>query len=111
MKKIINDPMAFVDEMLEGILAAHPDQLKATEDPRALVRADAPVQGKVAILTGGGSGHLPVFLGYVGRRAWPMAAPWATCSRHPAPRRCTRLPWPRTAARGRSTCTATIPAT
>jgi len=66
MKKIINDPMAFVDEMLEGILAAHPNQLKATKDPRALVRADAPVQGKVAILTGGGSGHLPVFLGYVG---------------------------------------------
>jgi dihydroxyacetone kinase-like protein len=66
MKKIINDPMAFVDEMLEGILAAHPDQLKGTRDPRAIVRADAPAQGKVAILTGGGSGHLPVFLGYVG---------------------------------------------
>ena len=67
MKKIINDPMAFVDEMLEGILAAHPSQLKAANDPRAIVRADAPVQGKVAILTGGGSGHLPVFLGYVGK--------------------------------------------
>ncbi len=67
MKKIINDPMAFVDEMLEGILLAHPDQLKATSDPRAIVRADAPVAGKVAILTGGGSGHLPVFLGYVGQ--------------------------------------------
>lgn len=66
MKKIINDPMAFVDEMLEGILMAHPKQLRATRDPRAIVRADAPVQGKVAILTGGGSGHLPVFLGYVG---------------------------------------------
>ena len=66
MKKILNDPMAFVDEMLEGILAAHPDQLKATSDPRAIIRADAPVSGKVAILTGGGSGHLPVFLGYVG---------------------------------------------
>lgn len=67
MKKIINEPMAFVDEMLEGILAAHPDQLKATEDPRAIVRAAAPIEGKVAILTGGGSGHLPVFLGYVGQ--------------------------------------------
>lgn len=66
MKKIINEPEAFVDEMLEGILTAHPDQLKATADPRAIVRADAPVAGKVAILTGGGSGHLPVFLGYVG---------------------------------------------
>lgn len=68
MKKIINDPMAFVDEVLEGILQAHPTQLKAaSSDPRAIVRADAPVQGKVAIVTGGGSGHLPVFLGYVGK--------------------------------------------
>jgi len=67
MKKIINDPMAFVDETLAGILAAHPDQLAATADPRAIVRADAPVKGKVAIVTGGGSGHLPVFLGYVGQ--------------------------------------------
>jgi dihydroxyacetone kinase DhaK subunit len=67
MKKIINDPMQFVDEMLEGILLAHPDQLKGADDPRVVVRADAPVKGKVAILTGGGSGHLPVFLGYVGK--------------------------------------------
>jgi len=67
MKKIINGPEDFVDEMLEGILAAHADQLKATVDPRAIVRADAPVSGKVGILTGGGSGHLPVFLGYVGQ--------------------------------------------
>jgi dihydroxyacetone kinase len=67
MKKIINDPMAFVDEMLEGILAAHGDQLRAASDPRAILRADAPVAGKVAILTGGGSGHLPVFMGYVGK--------------------------------------------
>ncbi len=67
MKKIINKPAEFVDEMLAGILAAHPGQLRATTDPRAIVRADAPVAGQVAILTGGGSGHLPVFLGYVGR--------------------------------------------
>jgi len=68
MKKIINAPMGFVDEVLEGILMAHPDQLKAVEsDPRAIVRADAPVEGKVAILTGGGSGHIPLFLGYVGK--------------------------------------------
>ena len=67
MQKIINDPMAFVDEMLEGILAAHSDRLRAADDPRAIVRADAPVPGKVAIATGGGSGHLPVFMGYVGR--------------------------------------------
>ncbi|MGI6368659.1 MAG: dihydroxyacetone kinase subunit DhaK [Anaerolineae bacterium] len=67
MKKIINQPMDFVDEMLEGLLLAHGGALKAAEaDSRVILRADAPVAGKVAILTGGGSGHLPVFLGYVG---------------------------------------------
>jgi phosphoenolpyruvate---glycerone phosphotransferase subunit DhaK len=66
MQKLINRPDDFVDEMLEGILAAHPDQLRLGGDPRAIVRADAPVAGKVAIITGGGSGHLPVFMGYVG---------------------------------------------
>jgi phosphoenolpyruvate---glycerone phosphotransferase subunit DhaK len=65
MQKILNDPGLFVDEMLEGIVAAHPDRLKRPS-ARAIVRADAPVQGKVAIATGGGSGHLPVFMGYVG---------------------------------------------
>jgi len=68
MKKILNDPENFVDEMLEGLLMAHPDKLKAVEgNMRALVRADAPMAGKVGIVTGGGSGHLPVFLGYVGK--------------------------------------------
>lgn len=67
MKKLINSPDAFVDEMLEGLLLAHPGMLKAaSDDLRALVRSDAPLQGKVGIVTGGGSGHLPVFLGYVG---------------------------------------------
>jgi dihydroxyacetone kinase-like protein len=53
--------------MLDGLIKAHPDQLAYTEDIHAIVRADAPVEGKVALATGGGSGHLPVFLGYVGR--------------------------------------------
>jgi dihydroxyacetone kinase-like protein len=67
MKKIINHPEAFVDETIEGILLAHPNHLKrAPGTARGLVRADAPVGGKVAIATGGGSGHIPVFLGYVG---------------------------------------------
>jgi dihydroxyacetone kinase-like protein len=67
MKKILNRPEDFVPEMLEGLLAAHPDQLAYTEDIHAIVRADAPVADKVALATGGGSGHLPVFLGYVGK--------------------------------------------
>ena len=67
MKKLINHPEAFVDETIEGILLAHPGHLKrAPGTPRGLMRADAPVAGKVAIATGGGSGHIPVFLGYVG---------------------------------------------
>jgi len=68
MKKIINEPLRFVDEFLEGILLAHPDLVKTPgDDPRILVRADAPVAGKVGIVTGGGSGHLPLFKGYVGK--------------------------------------------
>lgn len=68
MQKILNNPVVFVDEMLDGILAAHPAQLRSVGgDNHALVRADAPRPGKVGIATGGGSGHLPLFLGYVGQ--------------------------------------------
>ena len=67
MKKIINKPADFVSEMLDGLLKAHPDQLAYEEELQCIVRADAPVEGKVALATGGGSGHLPVFLGYVGK--------------------------------------------
>ena len=68
MKKFINDPDSFVDEVIEGILAVHSDALRAASpDNRAIVRADAPIASQVGIVTGGGSGHLPVFLGYVGQ--------------------------------------------
>jgi dihydroxyacetone kinase-like protein len=67
MKKMINKPEDFVSEMLDGLLKAHPDQLSYAEDIQTIVRADAPVEGKVGLATGGGSGHLPVFLGYVGK--------------------------------------------
>ncbi len=68
MRKIINDPKNFVDEMIEGILAAHPEQLKCVNnDLRCLVRSDERKSGKVGLSTGGGSGHLPLFLGYVGK--------------------------------------------
>ncbi|MCR2815884.1 dihydroxyacetone kinase subunit DhaK [Microbacterium jiangjiandongii] len=68
MKKIINEPEAFVDEFVQGILLAHPGLVKTPgDDLRVLVRADAPQQGKVGIVTGGGSGHLPLFKGYVGK--------------------------------------------
>ena len=67
MQKLLNRPEDFVEEMLDGILNAHASELKRAQDPRAVVRADAPVNEKVGIATGGGSGHLPLFLGYVGR--------------------------------------------
>lgn len=67
MKKIINAPENFVDEFVEGILLAHPDLVRTPgDDLRVMVRADAPLAGKVGIVTGGGSGHLPLFKGYVG---------------------------------------------
>src|SRR5699024_10497710 len=68
MKKFINNPEEVVDEMLEGLLLAHSDKIKSVgeEDNHSLVKIDAPSNGKVAIVTGGGSGHLPLFLGYVG---------------------------------------------
>ena len=67
MKKLINDPFQVVDETIQGILKAYPNHLRLSKDsPRAMVRFDAPVKGKVGICTGGGSGHIPVFLGYVG---------------------------------------------
>ena len=67
-KKIINDPYQVVDEMVEGIVLAHSDLLKfANNNKRAVVRKDAPIKDKVGILIGGGSGHEPAFLGYVGK--------------------------------------------
>ena len=68
MKKLINDPNAVIDEMVDGIIAAHSGHLRRLDShPRAVVRTDAPVAGKVGILIGGGSGHEPTFIGYVGK--------------------------------------------
>jgi len=68
MKTFYNNDENYVNEMLKGILNAYPNMLKkANGEIRAITRADAPVNGKVSIVTGGGSGHLPVFMGYVGK--------------------------------------------
>lgn len=66
MKKILNDPNAYVDEMLEGLCLAHPELQRRGDGGRVIVRSRSAVPGKVGIVTGGGSGHLPVFLGYLG---------------------------------------------
>lgn len=66
MKKILNDPQNYVDEMLDGLVAAHPE-IYAKPAHRIIVRSGEKIKGKVGIVTGGGSGHLPVFTGYVGK--------------------------------------------
>lgn len=67
MKKILNNPSDYVDEMLAGLVAAHPEYYRLHGDGgRVVARAVAGAAGKVGIVTGGGSGHLPVFTGYVG---------------------------------------------
>lgn len=68
MKKLLNNPTDFVPEMLDGLLKAHSNMIAhAGDDLHCIVRVDAPLKGKVGLATGGGSGHLPVFLGYVGK--------------------------------------------
>jgi dihydroxyacetone kinase-like protein len=68
MKKICNDPYAYVDEMLQGLCAAHPECYRQLgPEGRVIARTDGPIEGKVGIVSGGGSGHLPVFTGYVGK--------------------------------------------
>jgi len=67
MKKILNDPHQYVEEMLEGLVAAHPQYYRRVgTQGRVIARANPPSSGKVGIVSGGGSGHLPVFTGYVG---------------------------------------------
>lgn len=75
MKKLINDPDAVVREALEGMEAAHGDLIRVMHDPKVIVRADAPVQGKVGIVSGGGSGHEPMHGGFVGRGMLDAACP------------------------------------
>lgn len=67
MQKFINNPQSVVDEMLEGFVKAHGDLVAKTENKRVLKYKEAPVEGKVGIVTGGGSGHKPAFIGYIGK--------------------------------------------
>jgi dihydroxyacetone kinase-like protein len=75
MKKLINDPENVVREELQGVALAHPDLVAVHIDPHYVVRADAPVQGKVALVSGGGSGHEPMHGGFVGMGMLDAACP------------------------------------
>ncbi|RLM89441.1 dihydroxyacetone kinase subunit DhaK [Haloarcula sp. Atlit-7R] len=66
MKKLINDAETVVDEMLDGMVAAYPDTVRRLPDTQVLVRDSAPVDDKVAVVSGGGSGHEPTHAGYLG---------------------------------------------
>jgi dihydroxyacetone kinase-like protein len=75
MKKLINEVSAVVRESLAGLAAAHADLLEVRFDPTFVLRAEAPVRGKVALVSGGGSGHEPLHSGYVGPGMLDAACP------------------------------------
>jgi len=77
LKKLINKPENVVQESLEGVALAHPDLVKVHYGPNFVVRADAPVKGKVGVISGGGSGHEPMHGGFVGMGMLDAACPGA----------------------------------
>jgi len=77
VKKLINSPDSVVHDALEGMAAAHADLIKVNYDPDYIIRADGPIQGKVGLLSGGGSGHEPMHGGFVGRGMLDAACPGA----------------------------------
>ena len=77
MKKLINAPDDVVADALRGMEAAHGDRFRISYDPYLVVRADAPVQGKVGLVSGGGSGHEPMHGGFVGPGMLDAACPGA----------------------------------
>ncbi len=75
MKKLVNDPEGLVKQSLAGLAAAHGDVLRYDADAQIVVRADAPVSGKVGLVSGGGSGHEPMHGGFVGAGMLDAACP------------------------------------
>ena len=108
MKKLINNPADVVAEALLGIEAAHPD-LSVDHANKIIYRADAPVSGKVGLISGGGSGHEPLHGGFVGRGMLDAA-----CAGRSSPRRYPTRCWrPPSASTAPVSCTLsrTTPAT
>jgi dihydroxyacetone kinase-like protein len=75
MKKLINDPRAMVDESVDGFGMAHAELVIVNAEPRFIIRRDAPVAGKVGLVSGGGSGHEPLHAGFVGPGMLDAAVP------------------------------------
>jgi dihydroxyacetone kinase-like protein len=77
LKKLINKPENVVKEALAGMAAAHPDLIRVDVEQQIIIRKDAPVQGKVGVISGGGSGHEPMHGGFVGMGMLDAACPGA----------------------------------
>jgi dihydroxyacetone kinase-like protein len=77
LKKLINAPGTEVHEALAGMAAAHPDLIRVHADPAVITRVDAPIRGKVGVISGGGSGHEPLHGGFVGQGMLDAACPGA----------------------------------
>ena len=84
MQKIINNPQDVVDEMIEGFIKVHSNLIVPTENPRVLKYKHAPIKGKVGVVTGGGSGHKPAFIGYIGKNMVDAVAAGEIFSSPPA---------------------------
>ncbi|WP_181669243.1 dihydroxyacetone kinase subunit DhaK, partial [Brucella neotomae] len=67
MQRFINNPDEVVEDTVRGFVKAHSDIIRLAENPRVIAAKDAPVAGKVGVVTGGGSGHEPAFIGYTGK--------------------------------------------
>ena len=91
MQRLLNAPENYVDEMLDGIYAAHPELVTYTADDKRCLVSRYKKPGKVGIATGGGSGHLPLFLGYVGE-GMADGCSIGNVFQSPARSRCWRLP-------------------
>ncbi len=85
MQRIINNPDLVVEDMLKGYVKAHANLVRGTDNPRVVVSAFPKKPGKVGIVTGGGSGHKPAFVGYVGRNMVDAVAVGPRCSPRPPP--------------------------
>jgi len=79
MQRILNDPDDIVDEMLQGFLKIHGDIVTKTNNPRVIKAIESPIN-RVGVVTGGGSGHKPAFVGYVGKNMVDAAAVGEICS-------------------------------
>ena len=104
MQRFVNDPDYVVEDMLKGFLKAHGDLIvKSEANDRVVKYINTPVEGKVGLVTGGGSGHEPAFLGYVGKN---MVAKFFLRRR---PRHSTMHLWKRMQEKESPACSATTP--